>query len=92
VAAQRLHLGGQPCPDPFHGRLTRFDQQLAAVAADVESQKVHPNVEVHHTGLVLVEGQTPGRQPLGQPCLDLFGLLTRVTQGHKVIGVSDHDR
>ena len=40
-------------------------------------------------GLALVEGQSPGRQPRGQPRLDLLGLFTRVTQGELVVGVSD---
>ena len=79
----------QPCPDPFHRRLARFDQQLAAVAADVESQEVHPVIEVDDAGLVFVEGQPPGRQPRGQLGLDLLGLLTGVTQGERVIGVPD---
>jgi len=65
VPAQGLHLGGQPRLDPFHGRLARLDQQLAAVAPDAEPQEVHPVIEVDDAGLVLVEDQTPGLQPRG---------------------------
>ena len=79
VPAQGLHLGGQPRLDPFHGRLARFDQQLAAVAADVKSQEVHPVIEVDDGRFVLIEGKAPGRQPRGEPRLDLLGLLTGVT-------------
>jgi hypothetical protein len=32
--------------------------------------------DVDDVCLVLVEDQTPGRQPDGKPCFDLFGLLT----------------
>jgi len=92
VAAQGLHLGGQPCPDPFHRRLARLDQQLAAVAADVESQEVHPVIEVDDAGLVLVEHKAPGRQPRGQPRLDLPGLLTGVAECEQVVSVPDQDR
>src|SRR6266487_1273634 len=83
VAAQGLHLGGQPRLDPFDGRLARLDQQLAAVASDVEAQEVHPVVEVDDGRFGLVEGQTPGLQPRGKPCLDLLGLVTRVTKGER---------
>jgi hypothetical protein len=92
MPTQGSHLGGEPRPDPFHGRLARLDQQLAAVAPDVEPQKVHPIIEVHDAGLVFVEDQPPGRQPRGKPGLDLLGLLTGVTQGQQVVGVPDHDR
>ena len=70
--AQGPHLGAEPFPDPSQGRLARSDQQLAVIAADGEPQEVEALVEVDDARLVLVEGQPPGRQPLGQPCLDLF--------------------
>jgi hypothetical protein len=89
VPAQASHLGGQPCPYPFHRRLARFDQQLAAIAPDVEPQEVDPIVEMHDAGLVLVEDQPPGRQPRSQSRLDLLGLFPRVAQGHQVVGISD---
>ena len=60
------------------------------VAADVEPEKVAPLIEVRDPGLRIVEGQAPGRQPLGQPSLDLLRLLLAVTQRNKVIGVPDH--
>ena len=47
-------------------------------------------IEVDDARLVLVEAQTPGRQPRRQPFLDLFGLLTTVTQGDKIICVPHH--
>jgi len=49
--AQGAQLVSESFPDPSDRRLARFDQQLAAVAADVESQEVHPVVEVHDAGL-----------------------------------------
>jgi hypothetical protein len=42
---------------------------------------------MNDAGFVLVEDQTPGRQPRGQPRLDLLGLLTGVTQGEKIVGL-----
>ena len=36
-------------------------------------------------GLVLVEGEPPGRQPLTQPLLDLFGLLTTGAHRDEII-------
>ena len=65
---------------------------LPPIAADVEPQEVEAFVEGDDARLVLVEGQTPGRQPAGQPRLDLFGLLPGVTQGDQVVGVSDQHR
>jgi hypothetical protein len=52
-----------------------------------ESQKVHALVKVRDLGLGLVEDQSPGRQPAGQPCLDLLGLLTGVAQREKIVGL-----
>jgi hypothetical protein len=87
VAAHGPHLGSHPFPDPFHSRLARLDQQLAAVAPDVEPQEVHPIVEVHDASLVFVEAQPPGCQPRGQPRLDLLRLLTRMAQGQQIVGL-----
>jgi hypothetical protein len=42
--------------------------------------------------LVLVEGKTPGRQPLSQPGLDLFGLPARMAQSDKIICVPHQRR
>jgi hypothetical protein len=92
VPAQSSHLAGQPRPDPFHRRLARLGQQLAAIAPDVEPQEVDPVVEVRDAGLVLVEDQPPGFEPRGQPRLDLFCLFPRVAQRQQVIGVPDQDR
>ena len=77
-APEGAHLGGQPSPDPLDGGLAGFDEQLAVVAADVESQEVESLVEVDDARLVLVEGQTPGRQPFRQSPLDLVGLFQTV--------------
>ena len=76
----------------FQGRLGRLDQQFARLAADVEPEEIEALVEVDDARLVLVEGQPPGRQPLGQACLDLFGLLPAGAQGDKVVGVADQYR
>ena len=52
---------------------------------------VHPiRVEVGDAGLVLVEDQTPGRQPSGQPRFDLLNLLPGTAEREKIISVSDH--
>ena len=48
------------------------------MAADVESQKVEALVEGDDTRLVLVERKTSGRQPTGEPGLDLKRLSLRV--------------
>jgi hypothetical protein len=37
--------------------------------------------------LVLVEGKSSDRQPLGQLCLDLFGLPLAVAGDDKIIGL-----
>jgi hypothetical protein len=37
--------------------------------------------------LVLVEGQTPGRQPSSQPRLDLLDLPPGVTQRDQIVGL-----
>jgi hypothetical protein len=92
-AALSAHLGREPAAEPPDGRAARLDQQLAvAVAADVDPEEVEPLSEVHDLGLVFVEDKTPGRQPGGELCLDLFGLLPGMTAGDQVIGVPDHDR
>jgi hypothetical protein len=76
-------------PEPLDGLGARFDQQLAvAVAPKVESPEVEPFlIEADDPGLGLVEGQAPRRQPLSQPSLDLFGLLSGVTAGDQIVGV-----
>ena len=74
------------------GRLARLDQRLGAVPADVESQEVEALVEGDDARLVLVERQAPGRQPVGEPGLDLERLLPGVAEGDEIIGVSDQDR
>ena len=48
--------------------------------------------EVNDLRLVLVEDETPGRQPFRELHLDLFGLLTGVAERDQLVGVSDHDR
>ena len=47
---------------------------------------------MHDPGLVLVDGKTPGLQPLGQPRLDLFGLLPGLTAHREIVGVSHQHR
>ncbi len=42
-------------PDPPHGRRTGFDEQLAAVTADVAPQEVETLLHVDDMSLVLVE-------------------------------------
>ena len=87
-SAQDAHLEREPLPEPPDGRLARFDQQLEAVAADVEPQEVESFLtEVHDLRLVLVEDETPGRQPFREPRLDLFGLLTGVAERDQVVGL-----
>ena len=72
---------------PPDGRLARFDQQLGAVTADVESQEIESLLtKVNDLRLVLVEDETPGRQPFRELHLDLFGLLTGVAERDQVIG------
>ena len=82
--AQGPYLAAQPFPDPSHRRLGRLDQQLAVVAADGETQEVEALLEGDDARLVLVEGQSPGRQPCGELRLDLFGLLPGVAQDDEV--------
>ena len=68
-------FGAEPLPDPSDGRLARLDQQLAVIPADVESQEVKAFFEGDDARLVLVEGKASGRQPVGEPCLDLERLV-----------------
>jgi len=90
-SAQGARLGREPFPEPPDGRLGRLDQQLAVViAADVEPEEVKALTEVDDARLVLVEGQAPGRQPLREPRLDVFGLLLAVAKRDHVVG--DHCR
>ena len=65
---------------------------LDSVAADIEPQEIEPVGQVHDPGLVLVDGKTPGLQPLGQPRLDLFGLLPGLTAHREIVGVSHQHR
>jgi len=70
-AAQRAHLVREPLTEPLDGRWTRRDQQLAvSVTADIYPKKIEPLAQVHDLGLVLVEDETPGCQPSGEPGLD----------------------
>ena len=79
--------------EPPDGRAARHDQQLPVpVAADVEPEEVEPLREVHDLGLVLVEGKSPGREPLGELSLDLLCLLPGMTAGDQVVGIPDHNR
>ena len=74
-SAQGASLRSEPFPDSPGGCLGWFDQKLAVVAADVESQEVEPGMsDMDYPGLLLVEGQAPGRQPLGKLRFDVFGL------------------
>ena len=93
AAAQGAQFGREPFPDPPDGRLGWLDQQLAVgIAADVEPEEVQALAEVDDLRLILVEGQAPGRQPLREPRLDLFGLLLAVAEHDHVVGVPDRDR
>ena len=85
--AQGPQLGAQPFPDPSDGRFAGLDQQLAAVAADVEPEEVKALIEGDDTRLVLVEGQAPRRQPPGQPRLDLERFLPGVAERDEVVGL-----
>ena len=92
-SAQGLHLGGEPSTEAFHGCLARLDQQFAVpVPANSETQEIKPCIEADNAGLGLVEGQTPGRQPPGQPVLHRFGLFPADTHDDQIIGVPDHHR
>jgi hypothetical protein len=92
AAAPGAHLGCEPFPEPPDGRLGRLDQQLGAVAADVEAEELEALAEVDDLRLVLVEGQAPGRQPLRELCLDLSGLPLAVAEHDHVVGVPDRPR
>jgi hypothetical protein len=86
--AQSAHLGREPFPESLDCGGARLDQQLAvAVAADVEPQEIEPLGEVHDLGLVLVEGETSGRQPLGEPCLDPLGVLLGESTHDQIVGL-----
>src|SRR5690348_10331759 len=74
-------------PDPPDRVLARFDQQLAAVApaaipADFEPEEVKTVFEVDDSRLVLVERQTPWRQPSDELNLDLVDLLSGIAADH----------
>ena len=51
-----------------------------------------PLAEGDDARLVLVEGKTPGRQPAGEPGLDLECLLPGVAEDDEVVGVPDRCR
>jgi hypothetical protein len=91
-SAHRAHFRAEPFPDSLDRRDRWFDQQRRAVAADVEPQKIEPSSQVHDSGLVLVEDQTPGCQPFGQACFDLFGLPLGVAERDQIVSVPDHHR
>jgi hypothetical protein len=42
---------------------------------------------VHDARLVLVERQPSGRQPRGEPFLDLLGVLSGVAERNQVVGL-----
>lgn len=79
-------------PDSSQRCLARFDQQLVGLSADGEPEKVETVIESDDARLVLVEGQTPGRQPSGEPRFDLLRLVPGVAQGDKIVGVPDQHR
>ena len=96
-AAHTAHLVGEPVPNSPDRILARFDQQLgglatASIPTQIEPEEIEPLFEVHDPRLVLVEDQTPRRQPCRQPRLDLFGLLPRIAADHHVIGVPHQNR
>jgi len=87
VSPQGPQLGAQSLPDPSDGRLAGADQRRGAVAADIEPEEVKALIEADDARLVLVERQTPGRQPCGEPRLDLERVLPGVAERDKIIGL-----
>jgi hypothetical protein len=74
--------------DSLDGRRAWRDQQLAvSIPADVEPQEITPVLDVGDACLGLVEGQSPGMQPVGQPRLDLLGLLPGMAADDQVVGL-----
>jgi hypothetical protein len=63
------------------------DQRLVAVAADVEPEEIEALIEADDARLVLVERQTPRRQPRGEPRLDLDRVLPGVADRDEIIGL-----
>jgi hypothetical protein len=53
---------------------------------------LNPLLEGDDARLVLVERETSGRQPAGEPSLDLERLLPCVAERDEIVGVSDQDR
>jgi hypothetical protein len=53
----------------------------------MEAQEVEALLETEDTSLLLVEDQTPRRQPPGQPRLDLKRLLPGVAVDDEIIGL-----
>jgi len=90
--AQGAELGAEPFPVSPDGRFRWFDQQLAVVSPDVETQEIVPIVDVHDLGLFLVEGQAPGCQPSGDRGFDLLGLPLAVAERDQIIGIADNHR
>src|SRR3954470_19059743 len=90
---QGAHLGSEPFPDPSDRLGAGHDEQLAVgIAADVEPQEIKTRRHMDDSGLILIEGKPPGRQPFSQPSPDLFGLVTRVTERDQIVGVSHQRR
>src|SRR2546423_562820 len=85
-------LGGEPVPEPLHGRFARFYQKLSALVSHGISEEVETISQVDDARLVLVEGQPSGREPGGELCLDLFSLLARVRESDEAVTVSDDNR
>lgn len=90
--AQGAQLVPKPCPDPSDSRLAELDQQLGVVAADVVSQEVEALIEEDDARLVLVERQTPRRQPGGELGLNVERVLPGVAVRDEIVGVADHSR
>ena len=65
---------------------------LPPVSADVEPEEVIAVGPATQRASIVVEGQTSGRQPLGQPSFDLERLLPSMAVDDEVIGVSDQHR
>ena len=92
-SAQRAHLDREPLPDPPDGRLARFDQQLGAVAADVEPQEVEPS-SARWTICVLssLKDRPLGASHSASRALICSACSPGVAEHDQIVGVSDHDR
>ena len=89
-AAQCAHLGREPFPDPPDGRLARLDQQLGAVAADVESQEVEP-VSARWTIRVLssLKARPLGASHSASRALTCSACCLGVAERDQIVGVPD---